>query len=115
MRHEGESAAVVADIDGAVGTDAALMERIVYDAESAQLLSAGFMDYAMPRAADLPDLDITLREDQPTEANGLGVKGTGQAGCIAAPQAIMAAIRDAVGAEVTMPATPEKLWRALQR
>ncbi|WP_421989121.1 xanthine dehydrogenase family protein molybdopterin-binding subunit [Roseococcus sp.] len=95
------------------GIGQALMERIAYDAESAQLLSAGFMDYAMPRASDLPDLEIHLREDMPTEANGLGVKGTGQAGCIAAPQAIMAALRDAVGAEVTMPATPEKIWRAL--
>ncbi|MDB5415843.1 MAG: molybdopterin-binding domain of aldehyde dehydrogenase family protein [Rubritepida sp.] len=99
----------------AQGIGQAMMERIAYDLESSQLLSAGFMDYAMPRAADLPDLDIHLREDQPTASNGLGVKGTGQAGCIAAPQAIVAALRDAVGAEVTMPATPEKLWRALGR
>jgi len=96
------------------GIGQALMERIAYDPESAQLLSAGFMDYAMPRASDLPDLEIHLREDTPTEANGLGVKGTGQAGCIAAPQAIMAALRDAIGAEITMPATPEKIWRALR-
>jgi carbon-monoxide dehydrogenase large subunit len=97
----------------AQGIGQALMERIAYDGESAQLLSAGFMDYAMPRASDLPDLRVELREDQPTEANGLGVKGTGQAGCIAAPQAIMAAVRDAVGADVAMPATPEAVWRAL--
>lgn len=97
----------------AQGIGQALMERIAYDPETAQLLSAGFMDYAMPRAADLPDLRVELREDQPTAANGLGVKGTGQAGCIAAPQAIMAAIRDAVGADVAMPATPEAVWRAL--
>jgi aerobic carbon-monoxide dehydrogenase large subunit len=97
----------------AQGIGQALMERIAYDPESAQLLSAGFMDYAMPRAADLPELRVELREDQPTAANGLGVKGTGQAGCIAAPQAIMAAIRDAVGADVQMPATPEAIWRAL--
>jgi carbon-monoxide dehydrogenase large subunit len=96
------------------GIGQALMERIAYDPESAQLLSAGFMDYAMPRASDLPDIDIHLREDTPTEANGLGVKGTGQAGCIAAPQAIMAALRDAVGGDITMPATPEKIWRALR-
>ncbi|MEI6159860.1 MAG: molybdopterin cofactor-binding domain-containing protein, partial [Roseococcus sp.] len=99
----------------AQGIGQALMERIAYDPESAQLLSAGFMDYTMPRAADLPDLRVELREDQPTVANGLGVKGTGQAGCIAAPQAIMAAIRDAVGADVAMPATPEAIWRALAR
>ncbi len=97
----------------AQGIGQALMERIAYDAESAQLLSAGFMDYAMPRASDLPELRVELREDQPTAANGLGVKGTGQAGCIAAPQAIMAAVRDAVGADVQMPATPEAVWRAL--
>ncbi|UPY35165.1 molybdopterin cofactor-binding domain-containing protein [Sediminicoccus sp. KRV36] len=97
----------------AQGIGQALMERIAYDPETAQLLSAGFMDYAMPRAADLPDLRVELREDQPTLANGLGVKGTGQAGCIAAPQAIMAAIRDAVGADVAMPATPEAVWRVL--
>jgi carbon-monoxide dehydrogenase large subunit len=72
------------------------------------------MDYALPRAADLPDLDITLAEDQPTAANGLGVKGAGQAGAIAAPQAVMAAIRDAIGAEVAMPATPAKVWAALR-
>ncbi|WP_431301717.1 xanthine dehydrogenase family protein molybdopterin-binding subunit [Sediminicoccus sp. BL-A-41-H5] len=99
----------------AQGIGQALMERIAYDAEGAQLLSGGFMDYAMPRAADLPALRVELREDQPTAANGLGVKGTGQAGCIAAPQAIMAAIRDAVGADVQMPATPEALWRAMWR
>lgn len=96
------------------GIGQALMERIAYDPESAQLLSAGFMDYAMPRAADLPDITIHLREDTPTEANGLGVKGTGQAGCIAAPQAIIAALRDAIGNDITMPATPEKIWRALR-
>lgn len=96
------------------GIGQALLEAIRYDPESGQLLTAGLMDYCLPRAADLPSLDITLREDAPTEANGLGVKGTGQAGCIAAPQAVMAAIRDAVGAEITMPATPEKLWAALR-
>ena len=97
----------------AQGIGQAMMERIAYDADSAQLLSAGFMDYAMPRASDLPQLMIHLREDQPTMANGLGVKGTGQAGCIAAPQAIMAAIRDALGTNIDMPATPEAVWRAL--
>jgi carbon-monoxide dehydrogenase large subunit len=96
------------------GIGQALMEAMRYDAESGQFLSASLMDYALPRAADLPDLAITLREDAPTQANGLGVKGTGQAGCIAAPQAVMAAIRDALGAEVSMPATPEKVWRALR-
>jgi carbon-monoxide dehydrogenase large subunit len=97
----------------AQGIGQALMERIAYDPESGQLLTAGFTDYALPRAADLSWLRVELREDAPTAANGLGVKGSGQAGCIAAPQCIMAALRDAVGADLDMPATPEKVWRAL--
>jgi carbon-monoxide dehydrogenase large subunit len=96
------------------GIGQALMERIAYEGETGQLLSAGLMDYALPRAADLPDLMVHLREDQPTEANALGAKGSGQAGAIAAPQAVMAAVRDALGGrEIAMPATPEAVWRAL--
>ena len=96
----------------AQGIGQALGEAIRYD-EGGQLLSAGFMDYQLPRAADLPDLDVHLREDQPTAANALGAKGSGQAGCIAAPQAVMAALRDAIGADIAMPATPEAVWRLL--
>ncbi|MBY0337604.1 MAG: xanthine dehydrogenase family protein molybdopterin-binding subunit [Acetobacteraceae bacterium] len=100
----------------AQGIGQALTERIAYDADGAQLLSAGFMDYALPRAEDLPDLRVELRQDAPTAANGLGVKGTGQAGAIAAPQAVMAAIRDALGGrDIAMPATPEAVWRACAR
>jgi carbon-monoxide dehydrogenase large subunit len=97
----------------AQGIGQALLERIAYDPESGQLLSASFMDYCIPRAADLPLLRVELREDAPTRANGLGVKGSGQAGCIAAPQAVMAALRDAIGCDLAMPATPETVWRAL--
>jgi len=97
----------------AQGIGQALMEHIVYDAESGQLLSASFMDYTLPRATDLPDLDVNLRED-PTQSNPLGVKGVGQAGAIGAPQTVMAAVRDALGGiELQMPATPEAVWRAL--
>jgi carbon-monoxide dehydrogenase large subunit len=75
------------------------------------------MDYALPRADDLPALDIALVE-RPTNANPLGVKGSGQAGCIAAPQTVMAAILDALrpaGVQhLDMPATPEKIWQALR-
>jgi carbon-monoxide dehydrogenase large subunit len=71
------------------------------------------MDYCIPRAADLPMLHVELREDAPTHANGLGAKGSGQAGCIAAPQAVMAALRDAIGCDLTMPATSETVWQAL--
>ena len=97
----------------AQGIGQALLERIAYDAD-AQLLSATFMDYCLPRAADLPDLDVRLQPGCPASVNPLGVKGVGQAGCIAAPQAVMAAIMDALdGAAVAMPATPEAVWRAL--
>ncbi len=101
----------------AQGIGQAMMEHTVYDAESGQLLSGSLMDYALPRAADLPSFDIDLVE-RPTAANPLGVKGSGQAGCIAAPQTVMAAVLDALSpAGVTaldMPATPERIWRALQ-
>jgi carbon-monoxide dehydrogenase large subunit len=100
----------------AQGIGQAVLEHTVYDPSSGQLLSGSLMDYALPRADDLPAFDISLVE-RPTEANPLGVKGSGQAGCIAAPQAVMAAILDALrpaGVEtLDMPATPERVWRAL--
>ena len=95
----------------------ALLEHTVYDERSGQLLSGSLMDYALPRADDLPPLDITLAE-LPTAVNPLGVKGAGQAGCIAAPQTIVNAILDALsplGIEhIDMPATPERVWRAIR-
>jgi carbon-monoxide dehydrogenase large subunit len=98
------------------GIGQALLEHTVYDAASGQLLSGSLMDYALPRADDLPSFDIDLIE-RPTAANPLGVKGSGQAGCIAAPQTVMAAVLDALRpAGVTaldMPATPERIWQAL--
>jgi carbon-monoxide dehydrogenase large subunit len=98
------------------GIGQAMLEHTVYDPDSGQLLSGSLMDYALPRADDLPAFDIELVE-LPTKANPLGVKGSGQAGCIAAPQTVMAAILDALRpAGVTrldMPASPEKVWRAL--
>ena len=101
----------------AQGIGQAMLEHTVYDPESGQLLSGSLMDYALPRADDLPSFDIDLdRACRPT-ANPLGVKGSGQAGCIAAPQTVMAAILDALrpaGVEaLDMPATPERVWRAL--
>src|SRR5580700_4844503 len=73
--------------------------------------------YALPRADDLPSLDITLAE-LPTAVNQLGVKGAGQAGCMAAPQTIINAILDALApfgiAHIDMPATPERVWRAIR-
>jgi carbon-monoxide dehydrogenase large subunit len=102
----------------AQGIGQALFEHTVYDEGSGQLLSGSLMDYALPRADDLPPFDITLAE-LPTAVNPLGVKGAGQAGCIAAPQTILNAILDALaplGIEhIDMPATPERVWRAIQR
>jgi carbon-monoxide dehydrogenase large subunit len=99
------------------GIGQALLEHTIYDAESGQMLSGSFMDYAMPRADNLPSLDITFN-GVPTTANPLGVKGSGQAGAIAAPQAVICAILDALAprgvTHIDMPATPERIWRALQ-
>jgi aerobic carbon-monoxide dehydrogenase large subunit len=101
----------------AQGFGQALLEHTVYDPDSGQLLSGSLMDYALPKAADLPDLNITLT-GTPTNANPLGVKGAGQAGAMAAPQTIICAILDALAplgvTHIDMPATPERVWRAIQ-
>ncbi len=99
------------------GAGQALMEDINYDPDSGQLLTGSFMDYAMPRADDFCDFEIAANE-VPTERNPLGVKGVGEAGTVGALPAVMNAINDAlhrVGAPtVEMPATNEKVWRAIQ-
>jgi carbon-monoxide dehydrogenase large subunit len=99
------------------GIGQAMLEHTVYDPESGQMLSGSFMDYTLPRASDLPSLDITFN-GVPTSANPLGVKGSGQAGAIAAPQAVICAVLDALAprgvTHIDMPATPERIWRALQ-
>ena len=106
-------------IEGALaqGIGQALMENIVFDAESGQMLSASFADYAMPRASDLPEhyeLDFI---DVPSKTNPLGVKGVGEAGCVGAPPAVMNAILDALRPKgvthLDMPATPRRVWEAL--
>ena len=100
----------------AQGVGQATMERTAYDKESGQLLSGSFMDYALPRAADLPDIEVDLIE-VPCGTNPLGVKGAGEAGAVGSPPAVMNAIVDALSGagvnNVDMPATPEVLWRAL--
>jgi len=101
----------------AQGFGQALLEHTVYDERSGQLLSGSFMDYALPRADDLPSLDITLA-GLPTAVNPLGVKGAGQSGCIAAPQTIVNAILDALAPlgvdQIDMPATPGRVWCAIR-
>ncbi len=100
----------------AQGVGQALMERTSYDHESGQLLSGSFMDYALPRAADLPDVEVDLIE-VPCLTNPLGVKGAGEAGAVGSPPAVMNALVDALrdmGVDaIDMPATPEKVWRAI--
>lgn len=75
------------------------------------------MDYTLPRASHLPDFDVTL-SGVATNANPLGVKGAGQAGAMAAPQAIICAVLDALAplgvSHIDMPATPERVWRTIE-
>lgn len=98
----------------AQGLGQALMEHCVYDEETGQLTTATFTDYAMPRADDMPALDIVYNEI-PCTTNPLGVKGAGEAGTIGALPAIIGAISDALGVlHIDMPATPERIWRAAQ-
>lgn len=103
----------------AQGIGQALLERTVYEPGSAQLLSGSFMDYAIPRAGDLPSLRVVLNEDRPTGSNPLGVKGSGQAGAIGAPQTVVNAVVDALAplgiGQVDMPVTSEAIWRLLRQ
>jgi carbon-monoxide dehydrogenase large subunit len=96
----------------AQGIGQALTEACVYD-DSGQLLSASYMDYCMPKADNMPSFQVALTET-PCTHNTLGVKGCGEAGAIGAPPAVMNALTDALGVRISMPATPEKVWRALQ-
>ena len=100
----------------AQGLGQALGERIVYDADG-QLLTGSFMDYAMPRADEQPQLAVDFHE-VPCTTNPLGVKGVGEAGMVGALPVVMNAIADALASrgkrvDFDLPATPEKLWRAL--
>jgi carbon-monoxide dehydrogenase large subunit len=100
----------------AQGIGQALVERTSYDPETGQLLSGSFMDYALPRANDLPDIEVDLLE-VPSLSNPLGVKGAGEAGSVGSPPALINAIIDALStdgvAHIDMPATPENVWKAL--
>jgi len=101
----------------AQGIGQALMEQVTYDPESGQLASATFMDYAMPRAADVPPFEVRFVEI-PTAANPIGAKGAGQAGAIAATPAVINAIVDALAPlgidHFDMPATPQRVWQAIR-
>ena len=99
----------------AQGLGQALLERTVYDPDTGQLVSGSFMDYAIPRAGDLPLVDFKAN-CVPARTNPLGVKGVGESGCTAACPAVMNAIADAVAplgiTHLDMPATPERVWAA---
>jgi carbon-monoxide dehydrogenase large subunit len=99
----------------AQGLGQAMMEIAVYDPDGGQLVTGSFMDYAMPRAQDMPPVRDALHI-VPATTNPLGVKGAGEAATTAAIAAVMNAIADAVpggGADrLAMPATPEKVWAA---
>ncbi|MGH6671359.1 MAG: xanthine dehydrogenase family protein molybdopterin-binding subunit [Xanthobacteraceae bacterium] len=102
----------------AAGLGQALMEKIVYDSGNGQLVNGSFMDYAMPRAEDMPPLRDAML-NVPATTNPLGVKGVGEAGTTAAISAVMNAVADAIpggaAAHLDMPASAARLWQACQQ
>jgi len=102
----------------AQGLGQAMMEKAVFDASGGQLITGSFMDYAMPRADDLPVFKDAIHA-VPAKTNPLGVKGAGEAGTTAAIAALMNAVADAIpggaGAHLDMPATAEKIWQACRQ
>jgi len=101
----------------AQGIGQALTEQCVYDPASGQLLSGSFLDYSIPRAADLPPITVVSR-DVPSPTNPLGVKGAGEGGTVGAPGAVIHAVLDALAqlgvTHVDMPATPGRVWQAIR-
>ena len=99
------------------GIGQALLESCVYDADSGQLLTGSYMDYAMPRADDVPSFNVSTQVT-PCTHNPLGAKGCGEAGAIGSPAAMMNAVHDALAAvgvkRIDMPASPHRVWQAIQ-
>jgi carbon-monoxide dehydrogenase large subunit len=99
------------------GLGQALLEQMAYDRDTGQPLTGSFMDYAMPRADNVPPMVVTYDETAPTRRNPLGAKGAGEAGCCGAPAAIVNAVIDALAeygvTHIDMPLTPMKVWRAI--
>jgi carbon-monoxide dehydrogenase large subunit len=100
------------------GIGQALFEQALFDGETGQVLSGSLMDYALPRADDIPSFEGDLTQKFPSRANRLGVKGSGQAGAIAAPATVMNAVMNALtplGVQhLDMPATPARIWNAIR-
>lgn len=101
----------------AQGLGQAVMEQVVYDRESGQMLSGSFMDYAMPRADTMPDMHIESNP-VPTKRNPLGAKGAGEAGTVGALPAVVNAVVDALSPlgvkGLDMPATAQRIWQAIR-
>src|SRR5882762_3450458 len=101
----------------AQGVGQALMEQIVYDPDSGQLLTASFMDYALPRADTLPEM-VVESHPVPTKLNSLGAKGAGEAGTVGALPVVMNAVLDALAPlgvrHLDMPASAERVWNAIR-
>ena len=99
------------------GLGQGLFEELAYDPATGQLHSGSFMDYAMPRADDMPSFDVDAHE-VPTQVNPLGAKGVGEAGTVGALPALLNAVNDALAPlgvrHLDMPLTPERVWRAMQ-
>jgi aerobic carbon-monoxide dehydrogenase large subunit len=100
------------------GLGQGLYEDLTYDRETGQLLAGSFMDYAMPRADDVPMFEVDGYE-VPTQVNPLGAKGVGEAGTVGALPALMNAVVDALSPlgvrHVDMPVTPARVWEAIQK
>ncbi|WP_059410457.1 xanthine dehydrogenase family protein molybdopterin-binding subunit [Cupriavidus basilensis] len=101
------------------GLGQAMLEQCIYDDDSGQLLTGSYMDYAMPRAADLPDFTVETAKGTPCTHNPLGVKGCGEAGAIGSPPAFINALVDALAPlgvrDIQMPATPHRVWQAIRQ
>jgi carbon-monoxide dehydrogenase large subunit len=99
----------------AQGIGQALLEHGIYDTETGQLLTGSYMDYAMPRADDLPQFNVVTAKGTPCSHNPLGVKGCGEAGAIGSPAAVINAVCNAIGVkDLAMPASPHAVWQAIQ-
>lgn len=99
------------------GIGEAMLEHVTYDGQTGQLLSGSFLDFTMPRAADVPDITMRL-EPLASSANPLGVKGAGEMGCMVIQAVLVNAVLDAIAhtgvTELDMPVTPQRVWQALQ-
>lgn len=102
----------------AQGIGQALLEENVYDRESGQLVTGSFMDYAMPRAETFPNFNNQLDDTVPAKSNPIGAKGVGESGTVGSTPTVMNAIMDALWPlgvrNIQMPATPQRVWQAIQ-